>query len=221
MLALYTHNHNDMQRAKWQILFAVCLFHACLYMLWPQIKAMNEDNKLLAGSLIFLNPPDQIKPAPPTPAPPTTIILARPAKSPVPPLSPATIGKPDTAPVVERHPVPVVTAAEPSEDVSRQAGKPINRDVGAAYKSLGKDFEYRDRVSIKAPTAPMSKFGAAVMSSSTVMRESYKHEVHILGDGRPVSKVITPYGTYCILHRKPGEIIGNELATVPVTCDNL
>ncbi|MFZ6742936.1 hypothetical protein ACO0LC_06930 [Undibacterium sp. JH2W] len=184
---------------------------------------MNEDNKLLTGSLIFMNPPDQIKPAlPPPPVPTVTLTRpTRPTKSPVPPSSPATISKPDTAPVVERHPVPAVTAVEPREDVSQQAGKPINRDVGAAYKSLGKDFEYRDRVSAKAPAAPMSKFGAAVMSSSTVMRESYKHEVHILGDGRPVSKVITPYGTYCILHRKPGEIIGNELATVPVTCDNL
>ena len=99
--------------------------------------------------------------------------------------------------------------------------KGLNTDITNIAKGLKTDFETRDRVTLKPAASPMSKLGQKIAAAATTQREGYHEERLLLGDGRPVTKVITPYGTYCILHRKPGEIIGNALAAVPVTCDNL
>jgi len=205
---------------EWQILFVVLLLHAALYLLWSQSNAMYKDGatQTTNGSLIFLNQPEQMKLTPRSPA---TQDLTEPSRQskvmPVPRHS-SGIGATDKATVSDKEQSNLSAEKEPASSGNEM---PVNRDTREIFNGLKKDFQYRDQVSAKTAPAPMEKFGAAVKSSSTVMRESYKHEVHILGDGRPVSKVITPYGTYCILHRKPGEIIGNELATVPVTCGNL
>ncbi|WP_423030206.1 hypothetical protein [Undibacterium sp. Tian12W] len=175
-----------------------------------------------SGSLIFLKQPEQVKLPDTSPARQDGTESSRPSRA-MPALRQSSTiydqGKsasdqPLSMPPVEKEPA----SLEADRSV---VGKSLNRDTREIINGLKKDFQYRDQVSAKSAPAAMEKFGAAVQSSSTVMRESYKHEVHILGDGRPVSKVITPFGTYCILHRKPGEIIGNELATIPVTCGNL
>lgn len=212
---------SGVQRSDWRILLGVLLFHAGLYLLWPQLKTMHKEELMQAGSLIFLKQPEQVKPSalpqflPPKrditePSPHVRVPLVSRQSSAISEFDKAIVSsKPQAMPAVEKA------------DADAGVDAPINRNTRGIFNSLKKDFQYRDQVSAKAAPAAMEKFGAAVQASSTVMRESYKHEVHILGDGRPVSKVITPFGTYCILHRKPGEIIGNELPTVPVTCGNL
>lgn len=208
------------QGNEWQILFGVLLLHAALYLLWSQSNAMHKDgpSQTNSGSLIFLNQPEQMKLTPRSPA--TQDLTERPRLGKVVPVPrhSSGIGAASTATVSDKE----QSTLQVEKDTASSGNEiPVNRDTREIFNGLKKDFQYRDQVSTKAAPAPMEKFGAAVKSSSTVMRESYKHEVHILGDGRPVSKVITPFGTYCILHRKPGEIIGNELATIPVTCGNL
>lgn len=112
--------------------------------------------------------------------------------------------------------------ARPTAPASQaMVDKGLNTDITNITKGLKTDFEARDRVTLKPPASPMSKLGQKIAAAATTQREGYHEERVLLGDGRPVTKVITPYGTYCILHRKPGEIIGNELAAVPVTCGNL
>ena len=206
---------NYIQRTGWQILLCVIVLHAILYLLWPQLKTMSKEELLPKGSLIFLRQPEQVKPS--------AVVLdtnesAQQKKIPSVARQVDVLNKAEKA-GLEDKPPPVMSGEQMPADAGVDTA--INRDTREIFDKLKKDFQYRDQVSSKAVLAPMEKLGASIKASSTVMREGYKHEVHILGDGRPVSKVITPYGTKCILHRKPGEIIGNEMATVPVTCGNL
>ena len=205
------------------ILLVVSLLHVSLYFLWPLVKANASYDKSKSASLIFLNVPVVKKAEKPVELKRNQSDLSISAKP-----------KPSVSqPVFTPGEETVAMPSSPSEqsiqpNSSQQTGQAdsqtpatINRDVTGIFKGMKKDFEARDRVSSKAVIPPIAKLGERIAESSLVMREGYKHEVHILGDGRPVSKVITPFGTYCILHRKPGETIGNELATVPVTCGNL
>lgn len=209
------------QGVEWRILLVilgVLLLHAGLYVLWPQLKAMHKDGPSRSGSLIFLKQPEQVKLAPRSPSTQALTAPSRQNKAMPAPRQSFAISVTDKATISDEQQAISPVEKEPA---SLGTDMPVNRDTREIFNGLKKDFQYRDQVSAKSAPGAIEKFGAAVQASSTVMRESYKHEVHILGDGRPVSKVITPFGTYCILHRKPGEIIGNELPTVPVTCGNL
>ncbi|MFZ6718728.1 hypothetical protein [Undibacterium sp. Ji49W] len=225
MLVLVPDYRNNTMHAGWQILLAVCFLHAGLYLLWPLLKTGLNEEKISAGRLIFLDLPTVAKPAVQEPDKKE----AQRTTSPRPVFTPSVNDRPRT--VTENTPEPVSpdtgVAAEPQShpqpnfQPNSQSATGINRDVGEIFKGLKKDFQERERFASKANLDPIAKMGERIALSGTVNRVGVKHEVHILGDGRPVSKVITPFGTYCILHRKPGEIIGNELATVPVTCGNL
>ena len=214
----------SLQRNELQILLGVLLLHAGLYLLWPQLNALHKDELTQAnsGSLIFFKQPDQVKLPTPSPVRQDMPEPSRPGRAmPAPRQSSAIDGQAKLVGDKSLSMPPVGKESAIPEADRSAANRSVNRDTRDIFNGMKKDFQYRDQVSAKAAPVAMEKFAAAVQSSSTVMRESYKHEVHILGDGRPVSKVITPFGTYCILHRKPGEIIGNELPTVPVTCGNL
>ncbi|MBI1773252.1 MAG: hypothetical protein HYR68_13070 [Burkholderiales bacterium] len=214
-------HHLSIQRSELRIVLGVLLLHMGLYLLWPQLKVMHKDELTQAASLIFLKQPEPAKLPSLTPLsrPPRDITAPSPQiRVPLVSRQSSAISEPDKD-MVSGKPHTMLPVEKAEADSGADAL--VNRDTRGIFNSLKKDFKYRDQVSSKVAPAAMEKFATAVQASSTVMRESYKHEVHILGDGRPVSKVITPFGTYCILHRKPGEIIGNELPTVPVTCGNL
>ncbi|MFZ6655517.1 hypothetical protein [Undibacterium sp. TJN19] len=217
----------------WLILLGITLLHASLYLLWPVIKANAGYDKSNSGDLVFLNVPALKKQELPAEVKTDQKDLLLPARLRSVVSKPLTTSR-DDAPAKTTQPsgqpappkLPQSTESAEAQSPSQSpalssAPAAINRDVAGIFQGLKKDFEVRDRVSSKAVIPPIAKLGERIAGSSLVMREGYKHEVHILGDGRPVSKVITPFGTYCILHRKPGETIGNELATVPVTCGNL
>lgn len=211
------------QGNEWRILFGVLLFHAALYMLWPRLKAMHRDELTQAisgsngsnGGLIFLKQPEQAKHALRSPAIQDLTEPSRQSRTrPAPRHSPA-ISVTDQAAASDKQASPHSVEKELASPATETA---ITRDTREIFNGLKKDFQYRDQFSVKAAPSAMGKFGAALKSASAIMRDSYKHEVQILGDGRPVSEVTTPYGTYCIAHRKPGEILGNELPAVPGAC---
>ncbi|PXX43967.1 hypothetical protein [Undibacterium pigrum] len=211
------------QGNEWRILFGVLLFHAALYMLWPRLKAMHRDELTQAISdsngsdtnLIFLKQPGQEKLAPRSPATQDLTEPSRQSKTMPAPRHSSAISAADQVVVSSQQ---ASTHSAEKELTSPSTEIAITRDTREIFNGLRKDFQYRDQVSVKAAPSAMGKFGAAVKSASAIMRDSYKHEVQILGDGRPVSEVTTPYGTYCIAHRKPGEILGNELPAVPGAC---
>lgn len=83
--------------------------------------------------------------------------------------------------------------------------------------------------SAKLPGASERKSGSISsqlnnqLGPALINREGVKYEKKFLFDGRPVTKIITPYGTYCIRHRKPGDLPDSTPTppATPVSCGTL
>jgi hypothetical protein len=69
--------------------------------------------------------------------------------------------------------------------------------------------------------ASMKKFSNAIADAVQIPREGLVIEKKFAYDGRPVSKVKTPYGTYCIRHPKAGEKLELSPPSLPVSCGQL
>ncbi|MFZ6772060.1 hypothetical protein ACO0LB_05010 [Undibacterium sp. SXout7W] len=130
------------------------------------------------------------------------------------------------APVSVQPPVTAKVASEPdtaipAAPVAPQSSEGVNRDVRSIFNELKKDIQQRDKLSAAPPVSAVARLGQKISAASLIAHEGVRFENVQTFDGRPVTKVITPYGTYCVLQRKPGEIIGNEPMTVAVSCGNL
>jgi hypothetical protein len=101
-----------------------------------------------------------------------------------------------------------------SVDVMIDAAK---RNIGSIDRELRQAFPSRVPAPAQPASTPLERgIAAAGLPRGTIMQEM------ALGDGRRVTKVITPSGTYCVLGRKPGAgITENELAALTTTnCPN-
>lgn len=83
------------------------------------------------------------------------------------------------------------------------------------------DFTRQEKFSAQPPASPYLVLRKKIAESATTIREGMREEHRFQFDGRPVTKVITPYGTYCIRHRKPGELPELTPPPVAMTCGNL
>lgn len=91
------------------------------------------------------------------------------------------------------------------------------RNIGNVDKELRQAFPSRAQIPPQAPASPLERgIASAGLPRGTAMQEL------VLGDGRRITKVVTPSGTYCVLGRKPGAGISeNELAALTTTnCPN-
>jgi hypothetical protein len=90
------------------------------------------------------------------------------------------------------------------------------RNIGNIDKELRQAFPSRAPIPAQQPSSLERGIAAAGLPRGTVM-----HDL-VLGDGRRITKVVTPAGTYCVLGRKPGAgITENELAALTTTtCPN-
>ena len=104
-------------------------------------------------------------------------------------------------------------AIEPKE-------KTLVFDIKAITQEMKKDFLKRDQPPSLAKQ-DINIFGNRVSSAAIVNRESTKIQSKHMYDGRPVSKVITPFGTYCIRHPKAGEKLELTPPPLPVGCGRL
>lgn len=102
----------------------------------------------------------------------------------------------------------------PSVDAMIDAAK---RNIGNIDRELRQAFPSRAPMPSQPSTSPLERsIASAGLPRETVMQEL------VLGDGRRITKVVTPSGTYCVLGRKPGAgITENELAALTTTnCPN-
>jgi len=104
-----------------------------------------------------------------------------------------------------------------SNQLSNQLSKNTIRDLTANLKA---DFLKQEK-SASATQASSQKFARTLKEGETVNRDATYVENKNLFDGRPVSKVHTPFGTYCLQHRKPGERDEFVPKTIPMTCGTL
>ncbi|MFZ6799150.1 hypothetical protein [Undibacterium sp. Di24W] len=100
----------------------------------------------------------------------------------------------------------------------------IQKDIRELSLGLKEDFlkqEKNFRPDSKSSTENMKKFSNALSDAAQVQREGVIIEKKFAYDGRPVSKVKTPYGTYCVRHPKAGEKLELSPPPLPVTCGQL
>ena len=100
----------------------------------------------------------------------------------------------------------------------------IQKNIRELSLSLKDDFlkqEKNFRPDSKSSSEKMKKFSntlAGVVQSQT---EGVVIEKKFAYDGRPVSKVKTPFGTYCVRHPKAGEKLELSPPPLPVGCGEL
>jgi hypothetical protein len=101
---------------------------------------------------------------------------------------------------------------------------PLQKDIRALSQSLKEDFlkqEKNFRPDGKSSSENMKKFSNAMTAAALVQREGVIIEKKFAYDGRPVSKIKTPYGTYCIRHPKAGEKLELSPPPMRVSCGEL
>lgn len=107
-----------------------------------------------------------------------------------------------------------LTSSSPGVEAMIEAAK---RNVGNIDRELRQAFPSRGLVPAQPSSSPLERgIASAGLSRGTTMQEL------VLDNGRRITKVITPSGTYCVLGRKPGAgITENELAALTTTnCPN-
>ncbi|NDI86066.1 hypothetical protein [Undibacterium crateris] len=215
----------------WLILPLVAVFHLLILWYWPAFHAPANSQQASAMHFMLLSPAiRQTLPLsePALEANASTSAQRNPERTRQRTVSaPSQVSSSTQTPKKEQlqseqeHAAAVESANSAASAIPAPASTELKRDVRSLFSGLKKEFEARDRVLTAAEKSAFAKFADQIARSGTVNHEGVKHEVHIMGDGRPVSKIITPFGTYCIMHRKPGELLGNEMPTIPMSCGNL
>lgn len=95
---------------------------------------------------------------------------------------------------------------------------PLRIDLKAITLSMKDEFNKKD---VKPRKKAFQEFGEALDDASLVNHTGTKIVKRFAYDGRPVSKVITPFGTYCIRHPKAGENPELTPPALPVSCGRL
>lgn len=91
-------------------------------------------------------------------------------------------------------------------------------DLKAITQSMKEEFNKKDG---KPGKKAFQEFGEALDDASLVNHTGTKIVKRFAYDGRPVSKIITPFGTYCIRHPKAGEKPELTPPAIPVSCGSL
>lgn len=126
--------------------------------------------------------------------------------------------------VTNQTPIPnsqTQTEASTPASVSTLA---VEKNIRNLSQSLKEDFlkqEKNFRPDPKSNSENMKKFSNALADAAQIQREGVIIEKKFAYDGRPVSKIKTPYGTYCVRHPKAGEKLELSPPPLPVTCGQL
>ena len=94
---------------------------------------------------------------------------------------------------------------------------PLNIDVTSITKGMKKEFEQGEKSNYKSK---YKTFSSSIASTYVAKQNGVQIEQIHAFDGRPISKVTTPNGTYCIRHYKPGEKLEMTPPSIPMTCGN-
>ena len=98
-----------------------------------------------------------------------------------------------------------------------KTSSPLNIDVKTITKEMKKEFERGEKSNYKSK---YKTFSATIASTYVAKQNGVQVEQVHAFDGRPISKVTTPYGTYCLRHYKPGEKLEMTPPSYAMTCDN-
>lgn len=125
-------------------------------------------------------------------------------------------------PITPSQILPKTALAASAPPLIESAKLPIlNLEIGKMSKDEKLEFETQDKFFVKSTEPNYIAFRKRISGAAITTIDGTILERKFQGDGRPVTKVTTPYGVYCIRHPKLGE--SPELApyAVPVNCGNL
>ncbi|MBR7745824.1 hypothetical protein [Undibacterium baiyunense] len=118
-----------------------------------------------------------------------------------------------------------IEVPDPSSEVTNTtAAIPLEKNIRELSLSLKEDFlkqEKNFRPNSKSSSEAMKKFSNAIADAAQIQREGVIVEKKFAYDGRPVSKIKTPYGTYCVRHPKAGEKPELSPPPIAVSCGQL
>ncbi|MFZ6799948.1 hypothetical protein [Undibacterium sp. Di24W] len=100
----------------------------------------------------------------------------------------------------------------------------IQKNIHDLSLTLKEDLlkqEKNFRSDSKSSADNMKNLSNALADAARIQREGVIIEKKFAYDGRPVSKIKTPYGTYCVRHPKAGEKLELSPPPLPVTCGQL
>lgn len=101
---------------------------------------------------------------------------------------------------------------------------PLQKNIRELTLSLKEDFSKQEknfRPDSQSQQESIKKFSNAIAEAAKIQREGTVIEKKFAYDGRPVSKIKTPYGTYCVRHPKAGEKLELAPPPLPVSCGRL
>jgi hypothetical protein len=208
------------------IFFIVVLLHLGVFFSWQygsklllEVDRQPKQHRLL--HLIYL--PAQNK------VPPSNSATSNPAKTPqkniaiesprIKRLSALSISSPNQVENKTENKTEEQTKPTPTP-TNETIQRPLQRNIAELTQSLKADFQQQEK-NLKTKPDAIKQFGNAVADAARIPREGVKIENKHTYDDRPVSKVITPFGTYCIRHRKAGELEQLVPPPIPVTCGRL
>jgi hypothetical protein len=197
------------------IFIAILLVHVAMLLVWqnkqsPFKQTMNTDKSLLLLALPQQKPIKKIaqQKAIQEIKPKSTIQLA----------NKKNISNPEAITATTQ----TQTIASETEVLTAQ--RPIQKNIRDLSQSLKEDFlkqEKNFRPDSKSSGENRKKFSNALADAAQIPREGVIIEKKFAYDGRPVSKVKTPYGTYCVRHPKAGEKLELSPPPLPVSCGQL
>lgn len=206
------------------IFFIVVLFHIGVFFSWQYsarslIKHDSQPNQTKLLSYIYLPTPNKIPSSKST----TPNLAKIPQKKIA--IEPVKMKRSST--LLTSSPTQIVNEIESKTEeqtkpsiASEAMQRPLQRNIADLTQSLKVDFQQQEK-RLKPKMDVIKQFGNAVADAAQIPREGVKIENKHTYDDRPVSKVITPYGTYCIRHRKAGESPDLVPPPIPVSCGRL
>ena len=198
------------------IILGICHFLLLLVLMRTHVQTQDQTSASHFMQMVFLKKTSPIKPEK---------IKTSPTQS-TPNLAHIRVTKPVDPTIDSSQKVQDMTTANSSADTTKTASENdlpeprfnLKIDIKAITQSMKEELNKND---IKPKKKAFQEFGEALEDASLVNHTGTKIVKRFAYDGRPVSKVITPFGTYCIRHPKAGEKLELTPPPLPVSCGRL
>jgi hypothetical protein len=208
------------------VFILLLLIHVALIVFWPKIPRDDKNQgKKTFVQLVKINFKQlQVEKEKP-PLPPLAIKKRANQNSPISKMIFRPVPNIDTPRIddvkISESEIAQLEATQANETRNFHNSRTLNTDVKGITLSLKEEFKKQDKRLSSTPGG-IEKFKLALANAAIVNRDGVRIENKNLFDGRPVSKVITPFGTYCILHPKAGEKLElTPSSAVPMNCGRL
>ncbi len=198
------------------IILGICHFLLLLVLMRTHVQPQDQISASHFMQMIFLKKTSPIKPEK---------IKVSPTKS-TPNLAQIRVAKPIDPTINSSPKIQDKTTASSSADTTKNTSENelpaprfnLKTDIKAITQSMKEELNKND---LKPKKKAFQEFGEALEDASLVNHTGTNIVKRFAYDGRPVSKVITPFGTYCIRHPKPGEKPELTPPAIPVSCGRL